>query len=186
MIGRLPDYLIVGNQQWKIRTDYRDILNIFCAFNDQELSVSEKIIVCLTILYVQFDDMAPDLYEEAYKQSIVFFNMGREEKNDRQLPKLMDWEQDETLIFAAVNKVAGTEVRACEYIHWWTFMSYYMGIGESLYSEVLNIREKKYKRKKLEKYEKEFYKNHKELIDLKHVYIKEELKEKEELERLIF
>ena len=186
MIGRLPTSLVIKGNKWKIRTDYRDVLNIFCAFNDSELTKKEKLIVCLTILYIDFPKMENDMYEEAYKQAELFFNCGRkDEDSQKNVPKLMDWEQDESIMFAAVNKVAGMEVRACEYMHWWTFMSYYMGINESLFSEVINIREKKAKGKKLEKYEKEFYQKNKSLVDFKKVYSDEEIKENKELEELL-
>ena len=33
-LGQLPVILMVGEKEWKIRTDYRDILVIMQAFND--------------------------------------------------------------------------------------------------------------------------------------------------------
>lgn len=186
MIGRLPTTLKLNDMEWKIRTDYRDILNIFCAFNDSELTQDEKAIVCLTVLYENFASMGSELYTEAYKQAICFINLGREEEQDKTPhPKLMDWEQDESIIFAAVNKVAGTELRAVEYMHWWTFMGFYMGVGESVFSDVINIREKKAKNKKLEKNEQEFYIKNKSMIDLKQSESAEDRREREELERLL-
>lgn len=184
MIGKLPTSIEVGGKNEPIRTDYRDILNIFSAFNDEELSGEEKILVCLRILYENIEEMDVSLYEEAYNKAVIFMNQGRESKNDN-APTLMDWEQDENLIFPAVNNVAGMEVRACEYMHWWTFVGYYMGIGESVFSEVINIRSKKQKGKKLEKYEKEFYNKNRELVDLKVHCSKEEIREKEELKKLL-
>ena len=60
-----------------------------------------------------------------------------------------------------------------------------MGIGEGLFADVVNIRQKKLKHKKLEKHEAEFYRKNREMVDLKTRYTKEELKEKEELKRLL-
>lgn len=60
------------------------------------------------------------------------------------------------------------------YIHWWTFLGYFNEIGEGLFSTVINIRQKKNKGKKFEKYEQDFYQNNKDLIDLKKKYAKEE------------
>ena len=77
------------------------------------------------------------------------------------------WEQDAGMIVPAVNRVAGCEVRALPYLHWWTFLGYYMEIGDGLFAQVLNIRQKKSKGKKLEKWEKEFYRENKKIIDLK-------------------
>ena len=80
----------------------------------------------------------------------------------------MDWDQDADIIIPAINRVAGTgDVRAMPYLHWWTFLGYYMEIGESLFSNIVQIRQKKAKRKKLEKWEQEFYRENKKLIDIK-------------------
>lgn len=184
MIGQLPKTVNVGGKDEPVRTDYRDILTIFSAFNDEELSKEEKVLVCLRIFYENIEDMDMSLYEEAYNKAIIFMDQGRENKGTPE-PQLMDWEQDENLIFPAVNKVAGMEVRACEYMHWWTFIGYYMGIGESVFSEVINIRLKNQKHKKLEKNEKEFYSKNKDLVDLKVRYSKEEIEEREGLEKLL-
>ncbi len=70
-------------------------------------------------------------------------------------------------------------------MHWWTFIGYYMGIGESVFSEVINIRSKNQKHKKLEKNEKEFYSKNKDLVDLKVRYSKEEIEEREKLKELL-
>ena len=97
----------------------------------------------------------------------------------------MDWEQDESIIFSAINKVAGCETREKEYIHWWTFLGYFSEIGEGLFSTVINIRQKKNKGKKLEKYEQEFYRSNKQLIDLKEKYTAEEQAEIDRLNELL-
>ena len=48
-----------------------------------------------------------------------------------------------------------------QYLHWWTFLGAYMEIGESLFSQILSVRMKKAKGKKLEDWEREFYKENK-------------------------
>ena len=50
-LGQLPVTLKVGKKEWKIRTDYRDILVIMQAFNDPELTVEEAHVVMCKILY---------------------------------------------------------------------------------------------------------------------------------------
>lgn len=185
MIGQLPKTIKVGEKEEPIRTDFRDILTIFTAFNDEELSLEEKMLVCLRIIYINMDDINPDLYYEAYEKAVAFININQSHYDCKDDFRLMDWEQDEQLIFAAVNKVAGTEVRLFDYMHWWTFMGYYMGIGESLFADVVNIRAKKHKHKKLDAHEIEFYKSNKEMVDLRTRYTKEELKEREELKKIL-
>ena len=93
----------------------------------------------------------------------------------KQLPvKTIDWEQDEGLIFPEINRAAGGEVRALDYLHWWTFLGYFSSMGECLYSQVLNIRQKRAKGKKLEKWEQEFFRSHKELIVIREKLTAEE------------
>jgi len=70
-------------------------------------------------------------------------------------------------------------------MHWWTFLGYFNEIGECLLSTVINIRQKKNKGKKLEKYEQEFYRANKSLIDIKTRYTPEEQAEKERLLKLL-
>ena len=63
------------------------------------------------------------------------------------------------MICAAVNNVAKTEIRAIPSLHWWTFLGYYMSVGESVLSTVVGIRDKLLKHKKLEKWEQDFKKS---------------------------
>jgi hypothetical protein len=81
--------------------------------------------------------------------------------------KVMDWEQDYNIIVPAINRVANKEVRAEEYMHWWTFMGYFREIGDCFFTQVVNIRQKLNKGEKLEKWEKEFLHEHREQVILK-------------------
>lgn len=177
MIGRLPTTLIIDEREYKIRTDYRIALTIFEAFEDVELNEKEKARVMLELLYEEL----PHNIEDALTQACWFLDGGKKYEEFNKSKRVMDWEQDEPIIFSAVNKVAGFETREKEYIHWWTFLGYFSEIGEGLFSTIINIRQKKNKGKKLEKYEQDFYRNNKQLIDLKPRYTKEE---QEEIDRL--
>ena len=161
----IPKEILVDKQSYIIRAggDYRMILDCFSVLDDFELSLEERILTCLIVFYEKFncfDDIVADTdhIQELVKQMFLFFNCGEEEPENqpRQNRKLTDWEQDAQLICAAVNKVAGTEVRSLSYLHWWTFVGYYMSIGECAYSTILSIRDKIISGKKLEKYEREF------------------------------
>lgn len=98
----------------------------------------------------------------------------------------MDWEQDQAIIFPAINKVAGYEVRNPDkYLHWWSFLGMFGEIGEGLYSQVMSIRSKMAKGKKLDKTDKEFYNEHKELIDIKVKLTAEEQAELDFIDNLV-
>lgn len=165
-----PTSLNIGSVDYEIRTDYRAVLDLLAALADPELTDSDPQItaymqseVILQIMFPKCDDIPIENQQEAFKKVAEFIDMGISDDSKR--PKTMDWEQDAVIIIPAVNKVLNCEIRAQKYIHWWTFLGAYMEIGESLFSNIIHIRQKKAKGKKLEKWEQEFYKENKSLID---------------------
>ena len=116
-------------------------------------------------MFPQFDDIPTEHWQEALNKASEFIDMGI--VDDRKKPKTMDWEQDAPILIPAINKVLNCEIRAQKYMHWWTFLGAYMEIGESLFSSIVNIRQKRAKGKKLEKWELDFYKENKSLIDFR-------------------
>lgn len=188
MIGELPRTVSVNGVEYAVRTDFRDILKIVTAFSDPELEDNEKVYVCLFIFYEDFDNLPRRDYEAALKEAIRFIDHDDaidDEDTSRKTPRVMDWEQDEAIMFPAINKVAGFETRSAEYVHWWTFMGYYMEISEGVFSNVLSIRLKKAKGKKLEKWEREFWTSNKSLCVLKEKLSAEEQAEKDRLNALL-
>lgn len=179
----LPTSISVNNTEYAIRTDYRAVMDLLTAFSDKEmLGESEEetnIIRALLVLNILFiDEVKPEDQNEAIKKAIEFIDMGIESSRDVKKPTLMDWEQDAPLIIPAINKVLGHEIRADKYMHWWTFLSAYMEIGECSFTHIINIRDKKAKGKKLEKWELEYIQEHKDIV-----LLREKFTEKEQLER---
>lgn len=187
MIGVLTQYLTIGAEEYEIRSDYRDVLQVFEVFSDQDLEQWEKWIVTIYLLLKPFS-CADDVFEaiengfdteEAAKQIMWFISAGKETGDKKELP-IYDWMQDEQMIFSAINEVAGKEVREVEYMHWWTLSGYFNEISDkSSIAFVMGIRHKMNKKKKLEKYEQEYVSNNKESVTLKRRETKEELEEKE-------
>lgn len=184
MIGDLPRSLTVNGTEYPIRTDFRDVLGILCAFSDPELEDEEKIYICLFILYEDFDSIPQADYEAAFRAALAFIDNGAE-PTDRKSPRIMDWEQDAKLLFPAVNKVAGYETRSCDYLHWWTFLGYYMEISDGVFSHVLSLRSKRAKGKKLEKWELDYWSANKSICVLKPKLSAEEQAEKDRLNALL-
>lgn len=192
MIGALPETLTVGDSEYPIRTDYRSVLQIFEAFQDPELYPEEKQLVSIYLLFEDFSDgddvetAVEDGFdaEEAIRQIAWFIAAGRPEREDKSLPTY-SWSQDEHMIFAAVNKVAGTETRELPYLHWWTFLGYFNEIGEGTFSFIVNIRNKLNNGKKLEKYEQEFLAKNHDLVEIKPVLTKEEQEQEDEYKALV-
>lgn len=141
------------------------VLDCFQVLNDVELSENERTLACLIIFYEDFNDIESvlsldgDTQKSLIDNAFLFFNCGQEHTQGETNYKTIDWETDSQLISSAVNKVAGKEIRAETYLHWWTFMGYFNAVGESALSTVVGIRSKIAKGKKLEKYETEFRRN---------------------------
>lgn len=185
MIGALPEALEVNGVERSIRTDYRDVLTIMAAFEDPDLTDSEKVFVCLYVLYEDFENIPREDYEEAYMRAARFIDCGGEIGDGKKNPRLVDWEQDERILFPAINAVAGREVRAQEHLHWWTFMGYFMEIREGTYAQVLGLRQKRAKGKKLEKWELEFWRTNKDLCKIRKRLSQEEQAEQDRLKALL-
>ena len=89
------------------------------------------------------------------------------------------------MIVADVNKVAGQEIRALPFLHWWSFMAWFHAIGEGQLSTVVAIRDKLRRGKPLEKWETDFYRENKERVDLPKRYSAQDLQEQERLKKLL-
>lgn len=162
----LPTKIKIGDNDFKIREngDFRMILDCFSALQDSELTKDERVISSLIIFYEDlncYEDIVEAFYTEellteAIEKMFRFFECNQNNVGMRQNYKLIDWDADSQLICSAINNVAKYEIRSVEYCHWWTFMGYYISIGESVLSTVVSIRHKSATHKKLEKYEKEF------------------------------
>ena len=181
MIGGLPEALQVGGAKYPIRADYRNVLQVFEAFQDPDLQSDEKWIVSIYLLFEDFtcaDDVLQAArsgfnLEDAIKQISWFISAGQPERESLELPTY-NWKQDEQMIFSAVNKVAGRETRELEYLHWWTFLGYFNEVGEGTFSFIVGIRNKLNHGKKLEKHEKEFLAKNKGLVKLEKPKTREE------------
>lgn len=176
----LPKSVNIGGEDFPIRYDYRVILDIFEAINDPDLNDEDRSLSVLQMFYPDFDRIED--YDEALKECLKFINGGKEEETGKKQPQLVCWEQDFPYIVAPVNRVLGEEIRAVEYdieanaggLHWWTFLSAYYEIGDCLFAQIVRIREKKAKGKKLDKSEQEFYKKNRDIIDIKRHYTEAE------------
>lgn len=175
----LPTSLFIGGVEYPIRTDFRAVLDVLIACNDPELDDRYKVATMMEIMVPDIEKVPEEHMEEAAEKVRAFIDCGQSPEPDRKRPQLVDWEQDAPIIVPAVNGVAHTEIRALPYLHWWSFWGYFMEIGESLFSSVVTIRQKKAKGQKLEKHEQEYYRENRKLIDIRK---KQSPEEKAEME----
>lgn len=160
----LPTYAEIDGVRLDFRSDFRVIIDIFAAFNDPDLTEQERIICGLQIFFVDFDLITD--FKTASDIMMLFIN-GNNAESGNKSPELIDWEKDVSIIIPPVNRILGQEIRQLPYLHWWTFLSAFMEIGECVFNTFVGIRNKKIKGKKLEKFEQDIYRENKDKIDLK-------------------
>lgn len=158
-----------GDEQYiKIRNngDFRVVLDVIEVFNDNELTEEERIRCALFIFYGEELKKITD-YEKAVKLMLEFINCGEEDVEESNKPILMNWKHDFAYIVPPISRTIGYDVRLPDkFTHWWSFLGAYMEIGECTFSNIVSIRNKKAKGKKLEKWESEFYQENRKMIDL--------------------
>ena len=179
---RLPTKAVLSGKEYGFHGDFRDILEIFSYLEDPDLPEYLKWRIAVALFY---EAKIPDAHFGEAMEYLADFLCGGNRQEEKAAPKLLDWEQDAPVIIAEVNKVAGQEIRAIPFVHWWTFLSWFHGIGEGQLSTLVGIREKLRKGKRLEDWEKEFYRAHKEKVDLKVRYSHQELAERQKLKQLL-
>ena len=171
----LPKTALIDGKEYPIRYDYRVILEIITMLGDPDLSDNDKAEALIEMFYLNPEEITD--YKEAVNQCFCFID--HSDKQVKKRPRLMDWEQDFEYIIAPVNRVLGFEARAVEYdpvtntggLHWWTFLSAYMEMGnDCLFSQIITIRDKQARKQKLEKYEKEWLKRNYDIVNLKQRY----------------
>lgn len=172
----LPKTVEIDGKTFGIRYDFRVIIEILIMLNDPDLSNDDKAEALLEMFYLNPEEITNvrEAVDEAYK-----FIDGNSNRKPQKGPRLTDWEQDFDYIVSPVNRVLGYDCRAVDYdsenntggLHWWTFVSAYMEIGgDCLFSQIVSIRDKQARGKKLEKYEREWLRRNADIVKIKTKY----------------
>ena len=168
MMWDLPIAVEINGKTHPIRNkcDYRVVLDVICALNDNELTDEEKIKCALFIFYEDISKIED--FDTAIKEMFRIINGGEEqEENQEQKPQLMDWEHDFSQLAPPISRVLGYNVRTPDkYTHWYSFLGGYMEIGECTFSTIVSIRSKRAKGKKLDKWEEEYIREHRKMVEL--------------------
>ena len=164
----LPLSVEIDGKEYAIRNrcDYRMVLDVIGALNDEDLDMQEKLQCALIIFYE--DLRGCNNLEQAVKEMLAIINNGEdEEQQNSSKPPLMDWHHDFKQITPPISRIIGYDVRMPDkYTHWWSFIGAYMEIGECNFSNIVSIRSKKAQGKSLEKWEERYYRENRKIVDL--------------------
>lgn len=164
-IWNLPTSANIGGKTYQISADFRDVLEIISILNDENKPNFLRWQIALSLFYNE--EIPKNFHAQAMEYLSEFISYGS--NNKKPAPKMIDWDQDAQMILSDVNKVAGTEVRATNFMHWWTFLTFFYSVGDGQLATVVSIRKKKRTGKKLEKWEETYYRENREQIDFKRI-----------------
>lgn len=179
----LPTSINIGDKERKIRNsaDYRVILTVLEISRDEDLSPYERIFLSLKTFFADGDNtFKVSEVNDAYKAMSEFIDMHDSDYSCRNKPQrdrkpITDYVQDFPLYVGAVNAVLGYDIRRDEPTHWFTFINAHREIrNDCTYSKVLEIRDKKMRGQKLEKWEQQYIHENPHLFELRIWYTKEE------------
>ena len=176
---QLPRDVILGGKRYPICADFRRVITILSVLEDPAWPEFLRWQVALEL----FCPGVPDEHrEQAMGLLADFIRCGAP---DTPGPRLLDWRQDAAMIISDVNKVAGKELRAEEFVHWWTFLGWFHAIGQGQLSLLVSIRDKRRRGVKLEPWEEAYYQQNKAAVDLQKRCSSEEQAERDRLNRLL-
>lgn len=177
----LPLSVEIDGTEYKIRNkcDYRVVLDVISALSDKELDDDSKLKCALFIFYEDLSALSDiiengefekyqDTIKKLYDGMMKVINLGAEiDPNEPEKPKMMDWQHDYNNVTPPISRVLGYSVRdKNNYTHWYDFIGAYMEIGDCYFAQIVSIRSKIRKGKKLDEQDRQFYKEHKKEIDL--------------------
>ena len=177
MMWSLPVSVDIDGTEYKIRNkcDYRVVLDVINALNDNELELDRRM---QCALYIFYEDLTGcEDIRTAIVEMMKIVNLGEETKTQEQdnKPPVMDWEHDFNQLAPPISRVLGYSVRdANHYTHWYDFIGAYMEIGECTFANIISIRSKRAKGKKLDENERQFYNENKKMVDLSQNLTEEE------------
>ena len=180
----LPTTVTVGGKPYAVHTDYRDILDIIDHLQNTDDNEQERWYIAMALFYENWRDIPAQNRQEAAERMAEFIACGKTQGKPG-AKREIDWQQDAELIVGGVNKVAGCEVRALPYLHWWSFLAWFDAIGEGSFATVVAIRDKLRRGKRLENWELDYYRTHRAVVELRGVESAEEQAEKRRLLALL-
>lgn len=172
----LPKKIKIENEIYDINYDYRSIINILLAFEDQELTYEEKIIIMLHNLYKK--PIPTQNMEEAIEKAIKFIDCGKINNSKNEAKRIYSFNKDANYIFTGINATHHIDIEKENDLHWWKFVSLFMDMSsDCMFGELMYYRKRKMEGK-LTKDEQKKYNEIKDLVELEPVHIQSEERKK--------
>lgn len=181
LVDRFPSKVKIDGKDYRLNTDFRVGLKIMFAMQDDELTLQEKMIIMLRLLYKEI----PINIEKAVEYAVAFLNCNEQgkEKSGSSIV-LFSWEKDAKYIYSAIKQAHGIDLEVAS-IHWWKFRYMFLDLKpDCFFNRLVGVRDRKAKGK-MDKADKEFYLHNKEIVDLPPRLSNEEKMKVEQFKKLL-
>ena len=124
LIDELPETVMVGGQEYEIRTDFRISMLFELLMQDGSVEPADKTKQALNLYY----PVIPDNYKEAVEALLWFYKCGKADNPQKQKinarkskSRVYSFEYDDDYIYAAFMTQYGIDLQDVEGLHWWKF-----------------------------------------------------------------
>lgn len=137
LIDQLPEAVVVGGVSYEINTDFRIGIMFDQMLCDLKLSDEEKVEIALGLY---FKDAIPRDIDAALNELLLFYRCGsppppKPRKPRKEVPpkppvRLLDYDHDAPLIYAAFLSQYGIDLQDIVDLHWWKFSAMMEGLKD--------------------------------------------------------
>ncbi len=106
--------------------------------------------------------------QETFEKAMWFLDGGQENESGASPMRLYSFAKDAQFIFAAFRQTHGIDLQKAN-LHWWEFLALFMDVGQDTTFCQLTAMRKRLKTGKASKEEKEFAREHPEIVDVPEV-----------------
>lgn len=124
LIDELPDTVMVGGEEYEIRTDFRISMLFELLMQDGSVEPADKTKQALELYY----PVIPGNYKEAVEALLWFYKCGKADNPQKQKinarkskTRVYSFEYDDDYIYAAFMTQYGIDLQDIEDLHWWKF-----------------------------------------------------------------
>lgn len=189
LLDKLPTKVKIGGKFYTINSDFRTSILFELLMQDDDIEDELKIPQALKLY---FPKIPPIKYiEETINAIMWFYGCGDEKeklnkhiKNSTDLEQAYSFEYDNTYIYDAFMSQYKIDLSTIKHLHWWKFRALFEGLTEeNMIVKIINYRTMDLS--KMDKSEKEFYKEKKEFFKLPKKINKEDEEYKNNIEEIL-
>ena len=169
LTSSLPTKIRVNDNIYDINYDYKTVINILLAFEDEELTIEEKNYIMINNLYK--DEIRQEDYITACEKAIKFIDCGNDEEDEHKSNyRIYSFEKDASYIFTGISMTHHIDLEIKSDLHWWKFVSLFMDMSpDCMFGQLVYYRKRKAEGK-LTKEEKKQYEKIKDIVDLERTH----------------